>query len=445
MQNGRVALSSLVKKNKLNENSLSDLLNPIFQNNNDNTDLSRALFSSLTANIKNKDERNLIGLSKEFYKKVSSKNNREKSLCIYCGNGGGDEISSYIFPFVTNFERFPNVYSRGSVRSLKFCNNCMLLSFAAFNKILFKSNRKNNINQISMLMFFSYNDDVLKGFYDNFIQVLLKPTFYSNIDIPGIGKGKESDSYQYTYGRVWYPEDILAVIIDYVSNKIKELSDIGQNIGSLLFSFDRVPSGSNYINIYDSFDVIDNIYPFVKGLSYFKRKTANPDSFMILFRNLLLDNKKEGDFIFRRRILKNLFILRRFDWRSIESLVMLKASRNKSIPYIKSFILVFLDIFLLENQTFKLAAGEGFKLGVKLKRIETNPNRLKKFIFDLRRCRRTEEFLYIVNLMQARAATDIFSKSLFEANSFEVMKVGFLIGYSNAIFRQKKVEDIKKE
>ncbi len=76
MQNGRVALSSIIDKDGLNENLISVLLNPIFQNNNANTDLSRALFSSLTPNIKNKDERNLIGISKEFYKKVLIKNKK---------------------------------------------------------------------------------------------------------------------------------------------------------------------------------------------------------------------------------------------------------------------------------------------------------------------------------------------------------------------------------
>lgn len=445
MQNGRVALSSIIDKDGLNENLISVLLNPIFQNNNANTDLSRALFSSLTPNIKNKDERNLIGISKEFYKKVLIKNKKGKSLCIYCGNKGSENISSYIYPFITNYDRFPNIYSKGAIRSLKFCNECLLISFAAFNKLLFKSNKKNNANQISMIMFFSYNDNALKGFYDNFIQVLLKPTFYTNVEIPGIGKITEKDSDRYSYGRVWYPEDILAVIFDYVSNKITELYDIGENIGSLLFSFDRVPSGTNYINIYDSFDVIDDIYPFVRGLTLFKRKSKNPNSFIIFFNSLLTNNKKEGDFILRRKLLRNLFVFRRFDWRTIEKLVMLKASENKSIPYINSFILVFLEILSLEKDIFQDASNVGYKLGKILKETEENPNRLKKFIFDLRRCRRVEDFLSIVNLMQARANVSIFSKALFNTNSFEIIKVGFLIGYSNAIFVTKRIEDKTEE
>ncbi len=292
-----------------------------------------------------------------------------------------------------------------------------------------------------MILFFSYDDEVLKRFYDNFIQVLLKPTYFTNIDLPGVGKNKESDSNQYSYGRIWYPEDILAVIIDYISTKITQLYDIGENIGSLLFSFDRIPSGRNYINIYDSFDIIDDIYPFVKGFSLFKRKSNNPNSFIILFKSLLTNNKNESDFILRRKILRNLLIFRRFDWKSIESLLMIKASENRSIPYVKSFILVLLEIFLLEKETFQSASNVGYKLGSLLKEIEGNPNRLKKFIFDLRRCRRLEDFLSIVNLMQTRASVSIFSKALFNNTNFEVIKVGFLIGYTNAIFESKKIEE----
>ncbi len=96
MQNGRVALSSIDQDN-MNEKDLTDLLNPIFQNNCDNTDLSRSLFSSLTPNIRNKDERNLIGLSKEFYKKVTAKKKNTKSLCIYCGNNG---LRIYLLTFI---------------------------------------------------------------------------------------------------------------------------------------------------------------------------------------------------------------------------------------------------------------------------------------------------------------------------------------------------------
>jgi hypothetical protein len=186
MQNGRVALSSIGQDN-LNERGMTELLNPIFQTNNENTDLSRSLFSSLTPNIRNKDERNLTGLSKEFYKRVTAKKKNTKSFCIYCGNSGSEDISSYIYPFITNYDRFPNIYSKGNIRSLKFCNHCLLISFAAFNKILFKSNKKNKTSEISMILFFSNDDEVLKSFYDNFIQVLLKPTYFTNIDLPGVG------------------------------------------------------------------------------------------------------------------------------------------------------------------------------------------------------------------------------------------------------------------
>ena len=102
--------------------------------------------------------------------------------------------------------------------------------------------------------------------------------------------------------------------------------------------------------------------------------------------------------------------------------------------------------FFLENPTnlsslYSYKSNVGYKLGRVLKEIEGNPNRLKKFIFDLRRCRRLEDFLSIVNLMQARASVSVFSKTLFNNADFQVVKVGFLIGYTNAIFESKKIEE----
>ncbi len=117
---------------------------------------------------------------------------------------------------------------------------------------------------------------------------------------------------------------------------------------------------------------------------------------------------------------------------------MLKASENKHIPYLKSFILVILDILSLDKETFNDASKVGYRLGLSIKEKETNPNRLKKFIYDLRRARRHYDFLSIVNLMQARASVSIYSKTLFDESNFEIAKVGFLIGYSNAIFQQKE-------
>jgi hypothetical protein len=431
MQNGRIALSSINYNDVPNETILEELLNPVFQNNGENTDLSEALFSSLFPNI---DERNIQGLSNEFHKKITKKITKSKLNCIHCGNNGFVDLTSYIYPFVTDYERFPNIYSKGKIRSLKFCNNCLLTSLAAYNKILFKSNRKNNATQYSMILFFSFDDEILKRFYNGFIQVLLKPTSQTNIDIPGLNKKGDLDDSQYSYGRLFYPEDILAMIIDYISNKIKELNDLGKHVGAMLFSFNRARSGDNYINIYDSFDVVDDIYPFVKGLNQFKRITKRNNSFIILFKNLLANNKRESDFIFRRKIFRRLLLFRRFDWKTIENIVMLKASENKYIPYLKPFIVVILEILSLDKEIFNDASNVGYYLGLDIKKKETNPNRLKKFIYELRRARRHSDFLSIVNLMQARASSTIYSKPLFDENNFEIVKVGFLIGYSNAIF-----------
>ncbi len=49
----------------------------------------------------------------------------------------------------------------------------------------------------------------LKKFYNGFIQVLLKRTFQTNVDFPGLNKKGDTDDNQFSYGKLFYPEDIL--------------------------------------------------------------------------------------------------------------------------------------------------------------------------------------------------------------------------------------------
>jgi hypothetical protein len=81
-------------------------------------------------------------------------------------------------------------------------------------------------------------------------------------------------------------------------------------------------------------------------------------------------------------------------------------------------------------------------MGVKIKKNLENPKRLKKYIFDFRRCRRPKDFLSLLNLVQAQSESAIYDADIFVDDKFEIAKTGFLIGFSNAIFiKQKEQRD----
>lgn len=69
-----------------------------------------------------------------------------------------------------------------------------------------------------------------------------------------------------------------------------------------------------------------------------------------------------------------MLVNRRWDWKTIESLVALKASDNKTIPYLKSFISVIMnELSMLQKDLFEGANKIGNSIGKKLKTKETDP------------------------------------------------------------------------
>jgi hypothetical protein len=275
-------------------------------------------------------------------------------------------------------------------------------------------------------MFFSTTDDTLTRFYSNFITPNLLPSYFHNI--------KNLLNIQ-----VWYSEELLALLIYFLSKKINQLKPLNQNLGALLFSY--ISSGKHKTAIYDSFDIIDDLYPFIKSFHEFRNNTKVEDAFKILFTSL-----KKGkfsidasDFLYRKRLFRTLFIYKRFDWRSIQELIVIKASENKTIPFLKSFIMVIANQILLssEPEVFDTSYRVGNTVGRLLRDKNKNKtNRNKKYIFDFRRCRTLSQFLLLLNQLQIQVETSVEAESFVSKNNkyFETAKSGFLIGFSNAIF-----------
>ena len=94
------------------------------------------------------------GYAKFFAAKIKEKGN-SKLDCIYCGKNTALEVPSYVNPFITQIDKFPNAYSWGNVKSLALCNDCFLIGIAANSRIIFKAQQISNKQDfISMILFF---------------------------------------------------------------------------------------------------------------------------------------------------------------------------------------------------------------------------------------------------------------------------------------------------
>jgi hypothetical protein len=448
MQNGRAALSLIphdVKKEPT-EKVFRKLLYPLYRPDGRLTKIAFFLFYPIYNQV-NEKERTRKGFAEFFCRTITKRPNSQLS-CTYCGLQGANEMASYVFPFITKRDKYPNTYSWGEIKSLNFCPKCMLTSFAANNRLLFRANSPTGKSDfISIVLFFSSDDNQLAKFYADFTDPTLAPTYYTNMKI--LERVKKSHP---EYDILWYPEELLAVLIDYISNKIHKRRRLDKQLGALLFSCNRISSGVSGTTIYDSFDIIDDLNPFIRGFYRLnKENVKSQDAFKVFFRHLRTGSSSRttvdggngrtafstvGDFKLRRHFFRELLVHRRWEWKAIESLVILKASDNKTIPYLKSFISVIMDELSLSGKdTFREANNTGYNIGKAIKKKETNYKRLKKFIFDFRRCRSPQDLLYLLNLLQTHAETPLYNTDAFVSpEDFDMAKTGFLIGFSNAIF-----------
>jgi hypothetical protein len=122
--------------------------------------------------------------------------------------------------------------------------------------------------------------------------------------------------------------------------------------------------------------------------------------------------------------------------------VVYNAGLDRVAPYLKSFISVMMDeLSLSTKDIFSDANNVGYHLGIQVRQNEENPKRRKKFLYDFRRARRPQDFLSLLNLVQAQAESSVNARPFTHSAEFEMAKCGFLIGFSNAIFQRTRKEE----
>lgn len=382
---------------------IKDTLEPIFQNDGKFTQVSNAFFRQLNA-------KGLDDLAKRIQDSLKdTKRWSGKEPCSICGNLKTAEMKQWLCPFIIAKDKFPNIHPNGKVDSLHICTECAEKSIRAYGRIKFNGQR----DYLCFLLFFSTTSDKLKEFYD-MQQVHVTPNFFRN------WTDKPSDI-------IYYPYEFLAYIIYNIANTQIEFEDIDISLGAMVFG---LSTGTK--KIFDTADVVDNLNPIIIALKKFSKSY----DFQFLFKRLREEGNDvdPGVFIRRNLLFKALLKEKRIDWTILEGILFYNISKDRNIRFIKPFLLTLMEeLHMGEKEVFEQVSSEGYKIGISLLNVEKD--KAKRYLYELRRKRRMEEFLDAINLIQLEVEKSIDDRPFKEnPEMFHKLKVFFLIGMTNAIF-----------
>lgn len=392
---------------------IRDILEPLLQNNGKATIFFNSYFKQLT-------------------RKTRFKESKTKT-CSICGNKGADKIKGWIFPFIIDKNKFPNLYPHGKIESLNLCRNCAVRSFAAYHNVYFTAQR----DYISFVIFYSDTPKDLNEFLKTYAPKRVSREYYYNWRAPDV---------------VFFPHEYLATILNEISEKIKiEAELFEKRTGALIFGV----SVRGNKKIFEFAEVLSNLSEFINIFLVFKNKyPRNP--FYQLFRGLRKDGEVKPDlFIWRNLFFKKLFKYRDIDWNIVENILFYNIrERNQTPPFLHPFLLSVMEVLRMgDKELYEKASTLGYRLGMETLRkelgkkieeaskdeIDRARKKLVQRIYELKRKRTLEEFLDSLNTLQLSAESEIDDRPFRENEKiFYKLKVFFLIGISNAAFSKMK-------
>ncbi|MEM2857096.1 MAG: hypothetical protein QW776_01590 [Candidatus Nitrosocaldus sp.] len=391
-----------------NEKDIKEILEYIFQKDGKFTQLGQAFFKQL--NKKNLDE-----IARHIQDSLSNtKNWKGKEPCSICGNKNTDKVKQWIYPFAIAKDKFPNLHPNGKVDSLHLCRGCAEKSVKAYGRILFKGQK----DYLCFILFFATTSVELRKFY-NTLQQNPIPNFYSNLssDPPDI---------------IYYPYEFLASEIYNIVNIQSSFEGIDLRLGAIVFGL-----STRLKKIFDTSEVVDNIYPIIKSFVRFSKK-FNSNNFEFLFRCLREDstNNEPGVFINRNLFFKSLLKDKKISWTTLEEILFYNIRKDRNIPFIKPFLVILMEeLHMAEKEIFEQVSTAGYSIGKSLLDVTHDKDKAKRYLYELRRKRRLEEFLDTINLIQLESERNIDDRQFKEHSEiFPKLRVFFLIGMTNAIF-----------
>jgi len=358
--------------------------------------------------------------------------------CIFCNHKGGLSIKGWLFPFIIEKDKFPNLYPEAKIASLKVCKNCAAVLFAAYKNIFYFSNQ----DYLNFLFFYSDSEDILNRFLrrlrEGFSSDFVYSNYWKNFKVDGVN----------------YPYEFLGELLNRIATNTRynlnqqESSQVGVAV------FGVETKGKK--KIWHFAEKIDNIHIILQVLRKIWKKAPTIKEtgqkiniFPVFTKSFLEYNpktkkynfKKKDGFVKRNKFLRELFFFKKIDWQLLEDALFENIKgRRSTLPYNKRILPIIMDVLnMSEKELYEKISKQGYVFGKRLLEVEGRKEKVIKYIYDLRRARQLVDFLDQVNNLQLRAEISFDERSFKEnENVFRNLKVYFLIGMANAIFASQK-------
>jgi len=280
---------------------------------------------------------------------------------------------------------------------------------------------------------FFYSDDYKKlgEFLRHIYPKTIEKGYYSNFKL-------EKDV-------CYYPYEFLALALNEIVKKLEEeheyIDPTKLNIGVAVFGVNTT-GAKKIFNFVEKIDDLHLVFQLFKKLreTLPRDKTTDKtiDTFGIFFSSLRSDNYKEREWFIRRNtFVKDLFLYRQINWRVLEeSLSYNICKRDRGISFCSLILKNSMEVYNMpEKEIYEKVSRMGWNFGKNLMDVEKKRDKVKRYIYDLRRARKPEVFLDVINGLQVRSEYTIDDRPFREnEKDFYKLKVYFQIGMANAIF-----------
>lgn len=388
---------------------------------------------------------------------VKKKRYRKNKACTLCKKTGARPLPKYIFPFIIDVTKFPNLYPRASLSTgFYVCKSCASKLLAAYASVIYYVDRRNK--RFLGLLPYSEDSEEWKEFI--YTRVLSNRTCVesgktSNLIFLDRLRGIDFLTFQLSYPY----EFVFAFLYELgkrlpkkPESKIKKFFD---TFKLFIFRIDNAFVSKSIITEFSIVPIDHKLWKFVGKIIELGRK----EKLLFLQRVFLYTRKYETigkkknpqtDLIYRNIFFKHIVFQKKIPGEIIEELLIYNLVKSESkdkpkfyssffAPIIFKFLKLYYDSMELseEREILEIAENEGWKLGSKLLQVENDPKKVKTYIYELRRCRSATDFMESLNNLQLRADWKFgekFMKLTIEKRSkFKDWKAYFLIGMANSI------------
>jgi len=426
------------------------------------TPLFSAFFRQLTS-VKNYDE-----LMKLVTKRKYVKNKKRCSICEK--EIAARPLSKYIFPFVIDAQKFPNLYPSASPKNKFYiCEYCCNKLLSAYAGIFWYADWANG--RFLGLLLYSDNKDLLKTFLKPILcdRTIIESGNISNISFLNKLRGVDKISFRFSY-----PYEFTFKILYEIVKKLqlleadKNIEEFFDTLKLFIFRIENAFKTKSVTTELNALFIGSEFLKFMLEIINIDEKKEEKGKLSFSQQLYLYTRKYEtsgeknpqADLIYREKFFKCVIKKTKIPPELLEELLVYNLSKSESKNKPKGYknifariIFRFLKLYynyisMEEREMLEIAEKEGWRMGTELKKIEDSTKKVVAYIYELRRCRSPTDFMECLNSLQLRAGYK-FSKDFMELtkekrDNFKSWKTYFLIGMANSIVGREEEGENEK-